>query len=152
MMKSLAKKLPLLTVSLVELRKCYQVLIINLFILLVVLLSNNASGQVDLNNLRNNWIQIDVTRLDGSKILAVPHVKDIFQSLQIEKCFDLSKINVDALYNMVAIYNETGQTEKAIEILNQLIKLEQVRAQKFLRENIANSSLESHSVEQRPME
>ncbi|WET68864.1 tetratricopeptide repeat protein [Sphingobacterium sp.] len=153
MMKSLAKKLPLLTVSLVELRKCYQVLIINLFILLAVLLSNNASAQVDLNNLRNNWIQIDVTRLDGSKILAVPHphVKDVFQSLQIEKCFDLSKINVDALYNMVAIYNETGQTEKAIEILNQLIELGQVRAQKFLRENIANSSLECHSVEQRPM-
>jgi hypothetical protein len=52
---------------------------------------------------------------------------------------------------MVAIYNETGQTEKAIEILNQLIELGQVRAQKFLRENIANSSLESHSVEQRPI-
>lgn len=131
MMKSLAKKLPLLTVSLVELRKCYQLLIINLFILFAVLLSNNASAQVDLNNLRNNWIQIDVTRLDGSKILAVPHVKDVFQSLQIEKCFDLSKINVDALYNMVAIYNERGQTEKAIEILNQLIELGQVRAQKF---------------------
>lgn len=390
MMKSLAKKRPLLTVSLVELRKCYQVLIINLFILLAVLLSNNASAQVDLNNLRNNWIQVDVTRLDGSKILAVPHVKDVFQSLKIDdnklyfnsspvsprkafeipykllghtiitsefagyeiqmlskdsliysekfkdqddpeklkkftfvrsglldesfnrryadsleirankfftprlkssielpimkriksdnnlyttnflgeitiypkkklvttefkekphsnqelmnsirsvidksfadwdlegfkkydairipfafnseisktyeginifffcedkkkiksyfgippqqqreenrlfdegiqayqqkeydvainlfkKCFDLSKINVDALYNMVAIYNETGQTEKAIEILNQLIELGQVRAQKFLRENIANSSLESHSVEQRPI-
>lgn len=151
MMKSLAKKLPLLTVSLVELRKCYQVLIINLFILLAVLLSNNASAQVDLNNLRNNWIQIDVTRLDGSKILAVPHLKDVFQSLKIEKCFDLSKINVDALYTMVAIYNETGQTEKAIEILNQLIELGEVRAQEFLRENIANSSLESHSVEQRPI-
>jgi hypothetical protein len=51
---------------------------------------------------------------------------------------------------MVAIYNETDQIEKAIEILNQLIELGQVRAQKFLGEKIVNASLESHSVEQSP--
>lgn len=83
-MKSLAKKLPLLTVNLVELRKYDKILIINLFILLAVLFSNNASAQVDLNNLKNNWAQIDVTRLDGSKIIAVPDVRDVFQSLKID--------------------------------------------------------------------